>query len=101
MNKYNYKPFYNLQKVYDALKRNENLDFRQFYLPHSSVVVTQSLIKQKLGIDISLEELNQMMYEEGLLPAQEYGIPKWYINKWMLSGKQREWNNKKDLAKAI
>lgn len=96
----NNKPFYNLQKIYNYLKDREVLDFRHFYLPHSSVVVTQSLIKEKLGIDISLEDLNQVMYEEGILPAQEYGIPKWYINKWMLSGKQKEWNTRK-LAKAI
>lgn len=33
---------------------------------------------------LTVDELKDILHEEGLLPASDYGIPRWYARKWKL-----------------
>jgi hypothetical protein len=37
-----------------------------------------------------IEDINQIMLEEGLLPWYEYGIPRWFARKWLPECRQRK-----------
>lgn len=91
MYKPNIKPssYLDLARLYELIKGEKEVSFSKYHIPCTAVVVTQSLVKEKLGITIDLPSLEKIMYEEGMLPAAEYGIPKWYADKWMPSGYSR------------
>lgn len=72
-----------LEKFYKAIQDTDVLDSRHWNIPHSVVFTTKYLIKEKLGKDLTTDQVEQLLYEEGLLPAKEYGIPKWYADKWL------------------
>lgn len=106
MNKFNLSNrLFDLKRIYEHFRKYEYLDYRYFNIPHSSVVYAQSLIKENLGITISLERLQKIMYWEGMLPAKEYGIPQWYIDKHMtplhVKKRKAEIKAQRKLAKAI
>lgn len=50
-------------------------------IEHHSIHLTRFLIEDKLNIKLTLEEVKQVMYEEGLLPDEYYFSP-WYIKKY-------------------
>ena len=44
------------------------------HLPHVSVFYVRAALLERTGIKFSLEHVERVMYEEGLLPWSEYGI---------------------------
>lgn len=40
--------------------------------------------------ELDLDQLYELLKEEGLLPAYEYGIPKWYAQKWFPEERKRK-----------
>lgn len=71
------------QDAFDYFYKHDDMDIRRKGLHSSDTVVTRSLIKECLGVDLSLAETYKLMYEEGMAPAKDYGIPQWYIDKHM------------------
>lgn len=53
-------------------------------IPHSLVSYTRYLVRDKLGIEMTADEIKTILYEEGLLPAKEYKIPSWYQKKYQM-----------------
>lgn len=50
-------------------------------IEHHSIHLTRFLIEDKLNIKLTLEQVKQIMYEEGLLP-DEYYFSAAYIRKY-------------------
>jgi len=72
-----------LDELYTNIKAAQ-YDGKPFVLPvleHHSIYYTRALILEKFGVSMPLEQVKQMMYEEGLLP-DEYYFSDWYIKKY-------------------
>lgn len=74
-----------LDKVYAALEERDALPTAdRVYIPSSTVVYARRAILDKVGVDVPLKKLETMLREEGLLTAAEYGIPRWYREKYSM-----------------
>lgn len=69
-----------LDEVYAILKRRNTLNI---HIPHSVVIHSCVAVRHNLGIEVDPKDMEQILYEEGLLPATEYKIPAWYRKKYM------------------
>lgn len=69
-----------LDEVYAQLKRRNSINM---HIPHSVVTLSCVAVRHNLGIDIPAPEMEEILYDEGLLPATEYKMPKWYRLKYM------------------
>lgn len=76
------KPATTLAQFYATLHRNGYFNSRAYNIPHSIVYVTSYALRER-GIVVDLNKLEDIMYDEGMLPAKAYGIPQWYIHKHM------------------
>lgn len=70
-----------LDEVYAQLRHRKTLQY--MHIPHSVVVLACVAVRDKLGIEVEVPEMEKILYEEGLLPATEYGMPYWYVKKYM------------------
>lgn len=71
-----------LEQFYQHLK--DGTDFREMTLHHSDIHYVRIAIREHTGVDLTHEQVDQLLYEEGLLPASRYGIPKWFRDKWLI-----------------
>jgi len=75
-----YNKYHSLKEVYDKLAENPNHTYFRLY--HSNIHYVRRHLEDKFEREFSLEETYTLLYEEGLLPAHEYGIPRWFIRKY-------------------
>jgi len=68
-----------LEEVYGLLEIGSPLHDKY---PCSAVFYASYLIRDNLGLRVDLETLEQVMYQEGVLPASEYKLPRWYAKKY-------------------
>ena len=73
-----------LEAMYHAIQSNNRDALSRIEFYASDVHYVRAALKAR-GVEASLKQVRQYLYEEGLLPASEYGIPDWYIRKY---GKQ-------------
>lgn len=106
-NKYNYvgnkSEFYNRPDDFPQNPRLSLLDYyyqqmvksprRQVYIPHSSVFYAKACIERDLGIDVDIWDLERSMYLEGMLPIEEYGVPKWFAEKYFHDSEEHSAND--------
>lgn len=52
-------------------------------LPSHTLVYVRAAIEQATGQRLTYKRINELLREEGLLQAKEYGIPQWYVDKWL------------------
>lgn len=71
--------FYEIMKV-DPIKHIGVT--RNINIPHSSVFYIRAVIERDLGTKLHVYEVERILYEEGMLPAKDYGIPAWYRKKY-------------------
>ena len=57
-------------------------DWYSTYIPHGVSYYAKALIRYRFGIDMDVLAVEDILREEGLLPAREYGIPEWYRKKY-------------------
>lgn len=70
-----------IRKFYSTLLRTDRIDANCLF--HSKVYYTRWAIRERTGIDYTLEHVNIAMCLEGLLPINELGeLPEWYIEKF-------------------
>lgn len=70
-----------LDEFYLHLKNGT--DFRQMKLPHSNIHFVRAAIAYNVGVHLTNDQVEQLLYDEGLLPAKRYGIPRWFREKWL------------------
>jgi hypothetical protein len=56
---------------------------QRVHIPHSSVFYVRSAIEARTGVYLQIPEVENLLYEEGLLPAKDYKIPLWYRRKYL------------------
>ena len=90
------KPNIKKSSKYDFLSKRERLRvvqpgriLNEFYkLPHRNAYYAWTIAKEDaeltaaLGRPVTLEEIEVAMFREGMLPAHEYGIPRWFCRKY-------------------
>lgn len=75
-----------LDKFYESLQETDApKKAERPYIPSSTVVYARRAILDKLGIDVPLLKLEVILWDEGLLPAAEYGIPYWFRKKYQMA----------------
>lgn len=75
-----------LVDFYRELRAKEDLDSfpkLKVWIPYSWHVYIAAGIKAKLDVDVSWAEIEKLLYDEGLYPAERYEIPAWYRAKWL------------------
>jgi hypothetical protein len=48
----------------------------------SDVHYVRAALENHFGRPIDLQTVHAALKAEGLLPWEEYGVPKWYVDKW-------------------
>lgn len=73
-----------INKFFDWMKRaSDTGQMDGMPVMHSSSLhYIRNLLNSKFNSELSLQEVNGLLYEEGLLSSKEYKIPQWYINKY-------------------
>jgi hypothetical protein len=66
--------------VNKSRKAEELALYRNLYI--SDVHYVRAALEEKLGRPIDLETVHAALKAEGMLPWEEYGVPKWYVDKW-------------------
>lgn len=75
-------------KILHEFYMNQRQDADDLILPHRNAYYAWTMAKEdpeltkKLGRPVTLEEIEVAMYREGMLPAHEYGIPRWFCRKY-------------------
>jgi hypothetical protein len=68
-----------IDAVIESLRLEMPID--KLNIPHSSVFYARAAIEAKTGIRLSTAKVQELLYEEGLCPSKDYGIPAWYADK--------------------
>lgn len=71
-----------LEEFYSAI--GENGLTRPVKLRHSNIHYARAAIEYHTGVNLSLEQTEDALYEAGLAPYKDYGIPRWYAKKHLL-----------------
>lgn len=66
-----------LESAYEKIVAGRTSEIRTF---HSDIYYIQHLINYKFGTDYSAKEINELLYQEGLLKWSEY-VPQKYVRK--------------------
>lgn len=70
-----------LERFYEGLTSEET--DTPLVLFHSSVYYTRAALRYN-GHDMSLRDTHILMYKEGMLPAEEYGLSRWFVRKYKI-----------------
>jgi len=73
-----------LADLYESLRNTDSIS-PNIYIPISFSFYIKAHIKDKFGIDMPVMKVENLLYEEGLLPASFYGIPSWYARKYKIN----------------
>ena len=75
-----------LEMLYEFYKTNDHDRYPPFtdLIPSSTTFYVHAAIKARTGISVPYKSLEKLLKSEGLLPAVEYDIPFWYIEKYRL-----------------
>lgn len=73
-----------LEGFYRAFRADSPWNTPFTHIPHSNVWFVRSAIREKLGIELDLDTVEDLLYEEGMAKVSDYGIPSWYVKKYGL-----------------
>ncbi len=51
-------------------------------MPENYLSLIRNLLNFKFNMTLSLKEVYELLYKEGVLPAKAYKIPSWYVLKY-------------------
>lgn len=71
-----------LEEFYAAI--GDNGLTRRVKLRHSNIHYASAAIEYHTGVKLDLDQTEKALYEAGLAPYRDYGIPRWYAKKHLL-----------------
>lgn len=75
-------------RILNEFYKNQQQLVDNLLLPHRNAYYAWTIAKEDadltaaLGRPVTLEEIEVAMFREGMLPAHEYGIPRWFCRKY-------------------
>lgn len=72
-----------VEAVIDSLRYELPID--SLTLPSHTLFYVRAAIEAKLGIRLTLAQVQTYLLEEGLAPIEDYGMPKWFVQKYFKS----------------